>query len=219
MAKWNKKLILAIGAAVITASLGTTVAYANSAYSQANAKINHLETSFEKNYLGNTNLPTFRKYLSDAKSLTSKVTSSSDKQKLQERINQCEVVIVTTEHLVNMENSMERNYRGMKNVPAFQAYLDKVNNSLAGVKNKIVHTKLSDRSYAGMNVIRDIKVSDSENYVKASKLRLEAIDSINSGSISDGKTKASEALSYVWKCDTSLAKDAIAGELKAIGSM
>lgn len=220
MIKLNKKIFsLSLATIVTVASLGIGTVYASSAYNQANNKINHLESSFEKNYLGNTNLPVFRQYLSEAKALTAKVTSAADRQKLNNRLNQCEVVIVTTEHVVNMENSMARNYKGTKNLPAFEAYRDKVNASLQGIKNKIVYDKLSSRSYAGSNVIRDIYVVDSSEYIKASNLRSEAIRLFNEGDVTGAKAKANEALVHVWKCNTSLIKDAIASELKDILAM
>lgn len=224
MIKINKRFIsFALVTAITGASLGAlgTVydnkVYASSvAYNQASAKISQLESSLEKNYLGSTNLPTYRKYLSEAKTLFSKVTSASEISSLKERLDQCEVIIVTTEHIVNMEASMDRNYRGMKNVPAFEEYIEKVNKALAGIKNKIVFKKISDRSYAGSNVVRDIKVADSAEYKSADALLKEAIVLVNQGNISEAKIKADEALNYVWKCNTSLLKDSIAGELKAI---
>ncbi|MEG0370954.1 MAG: hypothetical protein RR645_01515 [Clostridium sp.] len=207
-----------VSGAIVLCIIYTTATsvYASSAYYQANSRLSHLESSFEKNYLGNKNLPTFRTYLSEAKSFTNKVTNTSDKRKLDNRIVLCEDIIVTTENVVNMENSMDKNYKGTKNLPSFISYLDKLNASLLKVKNKVVHNKLSQRSYAGANVIRDIKVVDSGSYIMAAKLRDEAISLFNAGDSKGSKSRASEALEFVWECDASLAKDAIAAELKAI---
>ncbi|MEG1415355.1 MAG: hypothetical protein RSC49_02005 [Clostridium sp.] len=190
--------------------------YASSYYSQANAKLNHLESSFIKNYLGSKNLPAFRQYLADAKNLTNRVTNTSDKRKLNNRIVQCENVIVTTEHVVNMETSMDKNYRGPKNLPAFKSYLDRVNSSLGTVSNKTIHQKLSERSYAGANVIRDITVVDSVEYKRALVELNNAIELINSDRVAEGREKAREGLSLAYKVSTSFAKDALVAEFKDI---
>ncbi|KMT22865.1 hypothetical protein [Clostridium cylindrosporum] len=220
MIKCNKKLIGTLLAVFIaTAHLGVGTVFASTISYQTNSKISQLETSFQRNYLGSKNLPTFRLYLSEAKSLVSSVTSTYEKNAYLARIAQCEIVIQTIENVVNMESSIDRNYKGTKNLPTFQAYLDRVNSSLAKVTNSIVHSKLSERSYAGSNVIRDIRVMDSGDYIKAASLRETAIELINVESIDEAKTKASEALNYVWKCETSFAKDAIASELKSIRDM
>lgn len=204
---------------VLCISLGCVfggTAYASSYYSQANSRIDHLESSFIKNYLGSKNLPTFRQYLSEAKNLTAKVSNTSDKRRLNDRIVQCENVIVTTEHVVNMETSMDKNYRGVKNLPAFKSYLDRVNGSLGKIANKTIHQKLSERSYAGANVIRDITVVDSTEYKKADAARSEAISLINSDRVAEGKDKARESLNLAYKVTTSFVKDAMVAELKDI---
>lgn len=227
LVQFNKRLLSFALVTAITGlsfgALGTVydnkVYAASVAYNQASSKISQLETSLEKNYLGSSNLPTFRKYLAEAKTLISKVTSASEASSLNERWKQCESIIVTTECIVNMEASMDKNYRGMKNVPAFEAYIEKVNAALAGVKNKIIFNKISERSYAGSNVVRDIKVADSAEYKAADALLKEAIALVNEGKTSEAKAKATEGLDYVWKCTTSMLKDSIAGELKAIRDM
>lgn len=216
--KINKKFAaFALAVTVTATTLGTGVVYANStALNEASVKINQLESSLEKNYLGNRNLPTFRLYLSQAKTLMSKLSSSSSKKSLEDKMNKCEAVIIATEHIVNLEVSLDKNYKGMKNIPTFEYYVEKVTSSLNGVVNPILHKKISERSDAGNNVIKDIKVVNSQDYIKAEGLRNEAIELINAGKLSEAKEKAHEAIDYVVNCEDSFAKKAMTDELYSI---
>lgn len=217
--KINKRIAsFALAVTVTAVTLGTGVAYANSkVFDQASAVISHLESSLEKNYLGSRNLPTFRQYFSDAKNLMSKVSTSSSKKTLEDKLNKCEAVIIATEHIVNLETSLNKNYKGsLKNVPTFEYYVEKVESSLNGITNQVIRKKIADRSDAGNNVVKDIKVVNSVDYVKARNLRDESVDLINAGNLSEAKDKAKEALKYVVNCEDSLAKKAMTSELNSI---
>lgn len=226
MIKLNKKFVsFALVAAITGGSFGAmgnayeTTYAASVAYNNFNAKLSHLESSLERNYLGSSNLPTFRKYLAEANELLAKVTSNSEKEELQARYNECEAIIITTEHIVNMERSMDINYRGMKNVAPFQDYVDKVNAAIPKINNKTIANKIAERSAAGSNIIQDIKVADSSEYKSANALLAEAINSINEGKTSEAKEKATEGLTFAEKCTNSLLKTSIIEELKTIQNM
>lgn len=193
--------------------------------SQANSAIQSLEGSLERNYLGSKNLPSFNTYLKKAKDLTAKLPNGSVKTSYNNRIAETERIIKATENVVSLENSLDKNYHGVSNLKTFNTYLDKANKSIALVNTAVCKAKMSDRTYLAFNIIRDIEVVNTSQYkaaandfVEARKLYRTAVNDKTTESKNKALEKANSSLSLVWKVNSSVAKDYLAKDIKALVS-
>lgn len=215
-------LILSFGAVFISASLNNNIVKASSTVSsQANTAIVNLETSLKRNWLGPKNLPAFNTYLKNAKALTSRLSNGSVKTSYNNRIAETERIIRAIEKMVVLETSLEKNYHGMKNIPAFKAYLTDASNAIYAIKTIECKYKLSDRVYVAFNTIRDIETVNSTEYKKAANAFVEGRKAYRKAledKTVESKNKALElsnsALNLVWSINTSIAKDYIAGDVR-----